>query len=106
MGFFAFIPTPFNALIKFTALSSALDIFGDKWSLVLIRDFFAGKTTYAGFTKSPEKIFTNILASRLKQLEEAEIVSSGSNNEKTGKAMYELTRQAESLYPVIDAISN
>ena len=87
-------------------IASALDIFGDKWSLVLIRDFFAGKTTYSEFTKSPEKISTNILASRLKQLEEAGIVSSNSKNEKTGKAIYELTDKGKSLYPVIDAISN
>ena len=49
-------------------ISSALDIFGDKWSLVIIRDLFIGINTYSDFLKSPEKISTNILVDRIKKL--------------------------------------
>ena len=49
-------------------LASALDIVGDKWSLLVIRDLFLGKKTFTEFLKSPEKIATNILANRLETL--------------------------------------
>ena len=52
-------------------ISSALDIFGDKWSLVIIRDLFIGINTYSDFLKSPEKISTNILVDRIKKLRKA-----------------------------------
>ena len=42
-------------------LTNALDIVGDKWSLLVIRDIFMGKKTFTEFLKSPEKIATNIL---------------------------------------------
>jgi len=49
-------------------LANALDIVGDKWSLLVIRDIFLGKKTFTEFLKSPEKIATNILANRLELL--------------------------------------
>jgi DNA-binding HxlR family transcriptional regulator len=45
-----------------------LDIVGDKWSLLVIRDLFLGKKTFTEFLRSPEKIATNILANRLETL--------------------------------------
>jgi DNA-binding HxlR family transcriptional regulator len=52
-------------------ISSSLDIWGDKWSLLIIRDLMTAKAcTYGDFLKSGEKIATNILASRLQALEE------------------------------------
>ena len=49
-------------------LTSALDIIGDKWSLIIIRDIFLGKKTFTEFIKSSEKIATNILSNRLELL--------------------------------------
>ena len=49
-------------------LTNALDIVGDKWSLLVIRDIFMGKKTFTEFLKSPEKIATNILTNRLELL--------------------------------------
>ena len=49
-------------------IANTLDIIGDKWTLLVIRDLFAGKTTYGEFQDSPEGIPTNILADRLKRL--------------------------------------
>ena len=86
-------------------VASALDIFGDKWSLVIIRDFFAGKTAFSEFLASPEKISTNILASRLKILEENGLITSSAKSKQTGKALYTLTAKGESLYPVLDAMA-
>src|SRR3982751_5349926 len=56
-------------------ISSSLDIFGDKWSLLIVRDLMVHETrTYGDFTKSAEKIATNILANRLQVLEENGII--------------------------------
>lgn len=49
-------------------ISTALEILGDQWSLVIIRDLFLERTTFSEFRKSPEKIATNILTDRLNKL--------------------------------------
>ena len=49
-------------------VSTSLEIIGDRWTLVLIRNFFLGSTTFADFKKAPENIATNILSNRLKKL--------------------------------------
>ena len=53
------------------AVASTLDLVGDKWSLLVIRDLLHGKRTYGEIAKSPEGIPTNILADRLARLEQA-----------------------------------
>ena len=87
-------------------IASALDLFGDKWTLVIIRDFFAGKKLYSEFLDSPEKISTNILSNRLKLLESYGIIKSGNKNHRTGKNTYHLTATGEALYPVLDKIAD
>ncbi len=87
-------------------ISSSLDIFGDKWTLVIIRDFFAGKSLYSEFLDSPEKISTNILASRLKTLEKHGLIIEGKKSIKTGKKSYKLTKRGKSLYEVLDVMAN
>ena len=57
-------------------VSCALDILGDKWTLLVIRDIlFMQKRYFQDFLESPEKIASNILSDRLKKLEECNIVS-------------------------------
>ena len=55
-------------------VSCVLDILGDKWTLLVVRDMFMGKKTYGELQKSPEKIPTNILAERLKRLERSDVM--------------------------------
>ena len=55
-------------------ISNTLDVFGDKWSLLIVRDLFIGRKTYTEMLGAPEKIATNILVSRLKKLIDMEIV--------------------------------
>ena len=50
-------------------LASALDILGDKWTLVVVRDMFNGKKTFGEFLESPEKISTSVLTDRLQLIE-------------------------------------
>ena len=83
-------------------ITSALDILGDRWTLVIIRDMlFEGKRTFKEFLESDESIATNILSSRLKMLEEFKIISKGKilSNKKTN--IYILTQKGISLVPVL-----
>lgn len=83
-------------------LSCSLDILGDKWSLLIIRDLmFYKKSTYGDFLKSAEGIATNILASRLQNLEENNIIEKLAHPESKAKVLYKLTQKGIDLLPVI-----
>ncbi|WP_269235537.1 winged helix-turn-helix transcriptional regulator [Flavobacterium flavigenum] len=83
-------------------LSRSLDIFGDKWSLLIIRDLlFYKKGTYNDFLKSEEGIATNILASRLKALEENGIIEKSAHPESKAKNLYRLSNKGIDLLPMI-----
>ena len=83
-------------------LSCSLDVFGDKWSLLIIRDLmFGNKSTYNDFLKSDEGIATNILASRLKGLEENGIIEKTAHPDSKAKILYKLTSKGIDLLPII-----
>ncbi len=83
-------------------VSSSLDILGDKWMLLLLRDMlFADKSTYGEFLQSAEKIATNILADRLALLESQELVSKEIAADKKSKFTYRLTEKGIDLLPVV-----
>lgn len=83
-------------------LSYSLDVLGDKWSLLIIRDMmFYQKSTYGDFLKSDEKIATNILASRLQGLEENGLIEKLEHPDSKAKVLYKLTQKAIELLPVI-----
>jgi DNA-binding HxlR family transcriptional regulator len=83
-------------------ISYALDIFGDRWSLLIIRDImFVGKKTYGEFLTSEEKIATNILADRLAMLECAGIIKCKRDKEKKSRYLYSLTEKGIDLLPAI-----
>jgi DNA-binding HxlR family transcriptional regulator len=83
-------------------LSCSLDVFGDKWSLLIIRDLmFGNKCTYNDFLKSAEGIATNILASRLKGLEENGIIEKSAHPDSKAKILYRLTPKGIDLLPII-----
>ena len=83
-------------------VSSSLDIWGDKWSLLIIRDLmYAKQCTYGDFLKSEEKIATNILASRLETLEAAGIIAKTEHPESKAKVLYKLAQKGIDLLPVL-----
>lgn len=87
-------------------VSSSLDIWGDKWSLLIIRDLMDAKEcTYGDFLKSPEGIATNILASRLQNLEENRLIEKLEHPDSKAKVLYKLTRKGIDLVPVMVEIS-
>ncbi|WP_109483596.1 helix-turn-helix domain-containing protein, partial [Paraburkholderia sp. C35] len=84
------------------AVNYGVEIFGDRWSLLIIRDIvFAGKKTYGEFLKSEEGIATNVLASRIAFLEEQGILARAPNPEDGRKDFYSLTEKGLDLIPVV-----
>lgn len=87
-------------------ISSSLDIWGDKWSLIIVRDLmFAKQCTYGDLLKSEEKIATNILASRLQSLEENGIISKSDHPDSKAKFLYKLTQKGIDLLPLMVEIN-
>src|ERR1700742_5045028 len=84
-------------------VASTLDLVGDKWSLLVVRDMLAGKATYSELQDSPEGIPTNILADRLKRLEEAGLIAKAAYQERPVRYAYALTPKGRSLGDVLMA---
>lgn len=83
-------------------ISCSLEVFGDKWSLLIIRDvMLRGKMSFSEFLNSEEKIATNILVSRLAVLEEEKILVKDVSPENRSKYIYSLTKKGADLMPVI-----
>ncbi|MFN2413348.1 MAG: winged helix-turn-helix transcriptional regulator [Pyrinomonadaceae bacterium] len=79
-----------------------LETFGDKWSLLIVRDIvFWGKNTYGDFMNSDEKIATNILASRLAQMVKAGILEKTPETVDRRKDIYSLTKKGLELIPLL-----
>lgn len=87
-------------------ISSSLDIFGDRWSLLIVRDLMLHKTrTYGDFTKSEEKIATNILANRLQVLEDHGIIIKLPYPDNKVKVLYQLSKKGIDLIPAVIEIA-
>jgi DNA-binding HxlR family transcriptional regulator len=83
------------------AIANSLDIVGDKWSLLVVRDLLHGKQTYGELAHSPERIPTNILADRLKRLESAGVITSTPYQERPVRYRYTLTPKGDALGDVL-----
>ena len=83
-------------------LNVSLEILGDRWSLLIIRDMMVrGFQTYNEFLQSHEKIATNILADRLRKLEAQGIVTTKQHSSDGRKRIYSLTKKGIDLAPVL-----
>jgi len=83
------------------AIAGSLDLVGDKWSLLVVRDLLHGKHTYGELANSPERIPTNILADRLRRLESAGIIVSTPYQERPTRYAYTLTPKGTALGDVL-----
>ena len=82
-------------------ICQSLDVFGDKWSLLIIRDIVLfNKNTYGDFSKMEEGIATNILADRLVTLEKEEILKKEVFVGSKSKFTYKLTEKGIDLIPI------
>lgn len=83
-------------------ISYALDIFGDKWSLLIIRDMlFKQKRRFGQFADAEERISTNILADRLARLEAEDLITKHPDPENGRQFVYALTPKALDLSPML-----
>lgn len=83
-------------------LSLSLEVLGDRWSLLVVRDvMFAGKRSFREFLRSEEGIAPNILSDRLRRLVDANLLTCQGDPEHRQKYLYHLTEPAIDLVPVI-----
>jgi DNA-binding HxlR family transcriptional regulator len=85
-------------------IASTLDLVGDRWSLVILRDMFNGKRRFGEFLQSPEGIPTNVLASRLKRLEADGLVKRTQYQAHPPRYAYSVSGKGAGLLPVLQAI--
>ncbi|TYQ31137.1 winged helix-turn-helix transcriptional regulator [Pseudanabaena sp. UWO310] len=87
-------------------ISCTLDLIGDRWTLLVIRDMmFFGKQRFEEFLESPEGISTNILANRLKLLEELGLAEKQPYSNHSRRMNYQLTEKGQSLRSVLKVIT-
>lgn len=83
-------------------INFALEHFGDKWSLLIVRDLvFTGKRHFNEFLEGGEKVSTSVLSSRLRLLEERGLITKGDDLVKKSRIRYSLTEKAIALLPLL-----
>ncbi|MDP3739499.1 MAG: helix-turn-helix domain-containing protein [Hyphomonadaceae bacterium] len=100
---------PRSAPVEFRSgcpIASTLDLIGDKWTLVLLRDLVNGKTRFQEFLESPERIASNILTARLAQMEVNGLIVGELYQERPKRYAYRLTEAGARLLPVLHSICN
>lgn len=85
-------------------VACALDLFGDRWTLLVIRDLVLGRTRFKDFAAAPEGIPTNILSDRLNRLVTGGLVEKVPAADGSKRLAYRLTEKGESLRPILSAI--
>jgi DNA-binding HxlR family transcriptional regulator len=85
-------------------VACSLDILGDRWTLLVVRDLMLGRSRFKDFEASPEGIPTNILSERLERLMEHRIVRQIPAADGTKRLAYELTDKGRGLTPVLKAM--
>lgn len=98
------IEEPFDPKELRCPVASTLELIGDRWTLVVVRDLFLGKTRFGQFQESPEGIPTNILSDRLRRLEDLGILCKELYQERPPRYEYLLTPKGRELQPVLRAL--
>ena len=93
-----------NKLRSNCPVNFGLETFGDKWSLLIVRDMRHGKRTYGELAASPEGIPTNILADRLRRMEDAGIVARDAYQQNPPRYAYTLTEKGRDLGDIMQAL--
>jgi DNA-binding HxlR family transcriptional regulator len=86
-------------------IASALDVVGDRWTLVVLRTILAGRHRYGELADIPERISTNVLADRLERLAGFGLVSKSAYQSNPVRYEYRLTRKGADLLPVLQALA-
>ena len=82
-------------------IATTLDLAGDKWTLVIVRDMLTGKTRFGEFLASPEAIPTNILTERLKRMERTGLLLKSAYQSHPPRYEYRLSKKGRALHPIL-----
>jgi DNA-binding HxlR family transcriptional regulator len=85
-------------------IARTLDVIGDRWTLLIIRDLFLGYTRFGQFRRSTPRISPKLLSERLKRLEDEGIIERKLLDGRPPHAEYQLTPKGRSIFPVLFAI--
>ena len=85
-------------------VACALDIFGDRWTLLIVRDLVLGRGRFKDFSASPEGIPTNILSERLSRLQEHGVIEQIPADDGTKRLAYQLTAKGAALRPILKSM--
>ncbi len=95
------MPRPYHQTCP---IARTLDIIGDRWTLLIVRDLFMGSTRFTQFLGTSPGLPSKLLSGRLKKLEEHGLIERVVFSQHPLRAEYRLTEEGRSLAPVIDAI--
>jgi len=87
-------------------IACTLDLVGDRWTLLVVRDMLSGKSQFKEFLASPERIATNILAQRLARLTEYGLVERYASGQTAGREAYRLTERGRSLRSLLGQVKD
>ncbi len=85
-------------------IATSLDVLGDRWTLIVVRDLFTGKSRFGEFLASPEGITTSVLADRLARLERFGLVAKTPYQERPVRHEYALTGRGRALKPMLQEL--
>ena len=86
-------------------VACALDIAGDRWTLLIVRDLLRGRATYGALVASDERIPTNILADRLRRMQDEGLIAAVPYRERPLRFAYTLTEKGRGLGEVLEALA-
>ena len=89
---------------QFCSVAKALDVVGDRWTLLIVRELLSGRRRYRDLQQDLPGIATNLLAARLKRLESEGLIVASATDDRRGRA-YELTPQGRGLRPVLESLA-
>ena len=85
-------------------IACSLDLLGDRWTLLVVRDLLLGRSRFKDFTASPEGIPTNILSDRLERLVQNKVAKRIPASDGSKRLAYQLTEKGEALRPILQAM--
>jgi len=85
-------------------VACSLDIIGDRWTLLIVRDLYFGRSRFKELVASPEKPPTNILTDRLNRLVAHGIAEKIASNDGTKHLAYKLTEKGFALAPILEQV--
>ncbi len=86
-------------------IASALDLIGDRWTMLVLRDMFFGAARFSDFVAKPEGIKRNILTDRLRRMEATGLIKREAYSDHPPRFHYQLTEKGAQLLPTVQALA-